>query len=646
MNPAPALVSLLVLCVGIVLAAAPHVSHLPAWVSVLAAAAVAWRAWAAWRGERMPRRWLLYVLVIFGVAGVFVTHRTLFGRDAGVTMLVLFLALKLLETRTQRDAIIVTFLCYFLALTSFFYSQTIGIAALTFVTVLVLTTALISFNAPGRPLQSQVKIAGMLLAQGLPVMLILFLFFPRVSGPLWGMPADAYAGMTGLSETMTPGAISSLSQSDAIAFRVQFDATPPPKNVLYWRGPVFWDFDGRTWAPGGRTLAAGMADFVPESPPVTYTVTVEPHNRRWLFALDIPGRVPPAADVTADFQLRSRVPLRTRARYAMSSFLAYRATSASSRPELREALRLPPGFNPRANALATQWALDSANHEEILQRGIEFFRRAGLQYTLTPPPLGRDSVDQFLFGTKRGFCEHFSSAFAYMMRAAGVPARIVTGYQGGEVNPVDGYIVVRQADAHAWTEVWLRGRGWVRVDPTAIAVPLRVESGLAAAVPAGEPVPFLVRADLSWLRTLRFNWEALANYWNQWVLGYNPERQRGLFNRLGMPEANWQAMAQMLFWTVGTLIAAFAFWLLRRARSSDAVQVAWMKFCAKLSRRGTRREPSEGPLAFGARAVRAHPQVARSIDAITALYIDLRYGPAPNRKGISQLRTLVREFRV
>lgn len=645
MNPAPTLASLLVLFAGIALAAAAHIPRLPWWVSAIAAAAVAWRAWAAWRGERMPRRWLLFGLVIFGVVGVLVTHRTLFGRDAGVTMLVLFLALKLLETRTQRDAIIVTFLCYFLSLTSFFYSETITTAGLMLVTVLVLTAALVSFNSPARSLQGHFKTAGVLLAQGLPVMLILFLFFPRVQGPMWGMPTDAYAGRTGLSDSMTPGAISSLSRSDAIAFRVQFDDAAPHKKLLYWRGPVFWDFDGRTWTLSSRMLA-GRANFVPTGPPLTYTVTVEPHNRRWLFALDLPGRVPHNADVTADFQLRSRVPVRTRTRYAMSSFLDYRATNVDTEQALRAALRLPTGFNPRATALAERWARESADRAGILLRGIEFFRRAGLGYTLTPPPLGRDSVDDFLFGTKRGFCEHFSSAFAYMMRAAGVPTRVVTGYQGGEVNPVDGYIVVRQADAHAWNEVWLDELGWVRVDPTAIAVPLRVESGLAAAVSAEEPLPFLARTDLTWLRALRFNWEALANYWNQWVLGYNPERQRNLFNRLGMPEANWQAMAQVLFWTVGAVIAAFALWLLRRAKPGDAAHAAWVKFCAKLARRGTERGVSEGPQAFGARAEHAHPGVARSIDTITALYIDLRYGPAPDRAGVARLRTLVREFRI
>ncbi|MCZ7564883.1 MAG: transglutaminase domain-containing protein [Burkholderiales bacterium] len=280
-----------------------------------------------------------------------------------------------------------------------------------------------------------------------------------------------------------------------------------------------------------------------------------------------------------------------------------------------------------------------------MRRAVDFFGRAGFGYTLNPPPLGRESVDDFLFGTKRGFCEHFSSAFAYLMRAAGVPARIVTGYQGGEVNPVDGYVTVRQADAHAWVEVWLGARGWTRVDPTAAAVPLRIESGLAAAIPRGEPLPFLVRADMTWLRTLRFNWEALANYWNQWVLGYSPERQRVLLNRLGMPDANWQALAQMLFWSIGAMVLAFALWLLRKAPPRDAAHALWLRFCAKLARRGTPRGAAEGPQSFAERAARAHPRGAERIRTIASLYIDLRYGPAPDDGAVARLRSLVREFR-
>lgn len=636
---------LLALIAGCLLAAAPHGPRLPWWVTALAAAMLAWRAWAQWRNEILPRRWLLLALVIVGLGGVYLTYRTIFGRDAGVTLLVLFLSLKLLETRSHRDAVVVTFLCYFLALTNFFYSQSVPTATLMLVTVLVLTTALVAFNGPRRKLRECARVAGLLLAQAVPVMVILFFLFPRTAGPLWGLPADAFSGTTGLSDSMTPGTISLLSQSDAIAFRAKFDGPPPQRRHLYWRGPVFWDFDGRTWRAGDVRVAE-HGTFEPLGAPIFYSVTLEPHERNWLFALDLPAKVPPGAGATGDFQLLARVPVRNRVRYEASSFLEYRAIGGAGPAELEAARELPPGFNPRAVALAQSWRREAGSDERILARAIDYFRRANLQYTLAPPPLGRDSVDEFLFETKSGFCEHFSSAFAFMLRAAGVPARIVTGYQGGELNPVDGYLIVRQSDAHAWVEVWTAAGGWLRVDPTAAAVPIRIESGLAAAVPATDPLPLLGRADLTWLRALRFNWEALANYWNQWVVGYNAERQRDLLSRLGMPSPSWEKMAMALFWLVGLVVALFSLWLLRRAHGEDPVTVAWRRFGRKLARRGTARRPSEGPSAFAARAAAEQPHVATDVAEIGALYVSVRYGRDPDPSLVGLLRQRVRELKV
>jgi transglutaminase-like putative cysteine protease len=636
---------LLALLAGCLLAAAPHAPRLPWWVTMLAAAMTAWRAWAQWRNEILPRRWLLLVLVFVGLGGVYLTHRTVFGRDAGVTLLVLFLSLKLLETRTHRDAVIVTFLCYFLALTNFFYSQTLATAALMLATVLILTTALVAFNAPRRPLRESTRTAALLLAQGVPVMVIMFFLFPRVSGPLWGLPADAFSGTTGLSDSMTPGNISFLSQSDAIAFRARFDAAAPERRRLYWRGPVFWHFDGRTWR-GGDVGTSEAPEFEPRGEPIFYTVTLEPHERNWLFALDMPAKVPAGAAATGDFQLLARAPVRNRVRYETSSFLEYRATSGATPHELAAARQLPEDFNPRARALAQSWRREAGGDERILARAIEHFRRAGFQYTLAPPPLGRDSVDDFLFGTRSGFCEHFSSAFVFLMRAAGVPARVVTGYQGGEMNPVDGHLVVRQSDAHAWAEVWTAAEGWVRVDPTAAAVPVRVEAGLAAAVPRTDPLPFLGRVELDWLRAARFNWEALANYWNQWVVGYNTDRQRELLSRLGMPSPTWEKMAMGLFWLVGLVVAVFSLWLLRRAHGEDAVTVAWRRFGRKLARRGTARHPAEGPRSFAARAAAEQPHVAADVREIGDLYESVRYRPNPDPSLVGLLRQRVRELKV
>jgi transglutaminase-like putative cysteine protease len=636
---------MLALLAGCLLAAAPHAPRLPWWVTLLAAAMLGWRAWAQWKNEILPRRWLLLVLVVVGLGGVYLTYRTIFGRDAGVTLLVMFLALKLLETRAHRDAVVVTFLCYFLALTNFFYSQSVMTAVLMLATVLILTASLVAFNGTRRRLSESARVATTLIAQGVPVMVILFFLFPRVSGPLWGLPADAFSGTTGLSDSMTPGNISLLSQSDAIAFRVQFDGPAPDRRRLYWRGPVFWHFDGRTWRAGDVHVSE-VPEFEPRGQPHFYAVTLEPHERNWLFALDMPAKVPPGAAATGDFQLHARLPVRNRVRYETSSFLDYRATSGATPNELDAARQVPDDFNPRAVRLAESWRREAVTNERVVERAIEYFKRANLQYTLAPPPLGRDSVDEFLFETKSGFCEHFSSAFAFMMRAAGVPARVVTGYQGGELNPIDGYVVVRQSDAHAWVEVWTARDGWLRVDPTAVAVPIRVEAGLAAAVPRTHPLPLLGRVELNWLRALRFNWEALANYWNQWVVGYNTERQRDLLSRLGMPSPSWEKMAMALFWLVGLVVAVFSLWLLRRAHGEDPVTAAWRRFCRKLARRGTARRPSEGPHAFAARAALEQPHVAADVAEIGGLYVNVRYGRDPDPTLVGLLRQRVRELKV
>ncbi|MCX7892328.1 MAG: DUF3488 and DUF4129 domain-containing transglutaminase family protein [Burkholderiales bacterium] len=640
--PAP---SLYLLFAGIAIATVPHLPRLPAWISALAVGLLAWRAWVVRRRIALPRKWLVIGLAATSLVMVYLHYKTLFGRDAGVALLVVFLALKLLEMKSLRDVTVVVLLAYFLALTNFFYSQTILVAAVMTGALVVLTAALVGCNAPRRALGANVRTAAALLAQGLPVMLVLFLLFPRVQGPLWGMPQDAFAGMTGLSDSMTPGNISLLSQSDAIAFRAKFEGDPPPRGALYWRGPVFWEFDGRTWR-GGRGPSSQFYRFEPEGSPVKYEVTVEPHNRQWLFALDLAGQVPPNAFGTADYQLISRAPVRHRIRYPMHSFLQYRAIAAAMPAELDYARELPAGANPRTRELARRWRVESGGDgEAIVARAIDHFRNAGLRYTIAPPLLGENPVDEVLFVTKQGFCEHFSSAFAFLMRAAGVPARIVTGYQGGELNPVDQFLVVRQSDAHAWVEVWLPARGWVRVDPTAVVVPLRVESGLAAAVPETGALPLLVRVDVPWLRELRFGWEALANRWNQWVLGYNPERQREFLTRLGMPSADWHELATTLFWAVGGLVLLIALFVLRRRLARDPVQRVWLAFCAKLARAGTERRPSEGPAAFAERAAREHPEQAGTVAAIARLYADLRYGPSPAPEGVGELARRVREFR-
>lgn len=632
-----------VLLAGLGMALFPHASHLPAWTVAAATVVFAWRLFAAWKSLALPPRWLLILMTFAGVAADLLSYRTIFGRDPGVTLLVVLLSLKLLETKTQREVFVITFLSYFLALTNFFYSQTIPTGLLMLATVLVITAGLIGFNAPSRRLVDNFRTAGALLVQAGPVMLLLFFLFPRVTGPLWGMPQDAFSGVTGLSDSMSPGAISQLSQSDAIAFRVKFEGNPPARPQLYWRGPVFWHFDGRTWRGAGLPRLQRTVQFEARGAPVDYEITLEPHNRQWLFTLDLPARLPPNTRLTSDYLLLSIPPVRSRIRYELRSYPAYVAMAGADGEDLRAATFFPRETNPRTQALAREWRRTLGSNEAILRQAITFLREGRYGYTLLPPLLrSMHTVDEFLFETKEGFCEHFASSFVFLMRAAGVPARVVTGYQGGDMNAVDGYMVVRQADAHAWSEVWLEDRGWVRVDPTAAAAPLRVESGIAAAARQGAPL--LMRTDLSWLRTLRDNWEALGNKWNQWVLGYNPDRQREMMAWFGVRSPSWETLAMILFWSVATVLGIIALWLFARYRPVDPTQRAWHAFCRKLGRAGIPRGETEGPLDFSERAAAQLPRRAEAVRTIAGLYVELRYGRAADPRLLAQLKTLVRAF--
>ena len=368
---------------------------------------------------------------------------------------------------------------------------------------------------------------------------------------------------------------------------------------------------------------------------------------RWLFAIDLPDRVPAGAKLTSDYQLLSDRPVRVRQRYEMSSRLASLIEEDESPAALRRALRLPSGSNPRAVELGRQIRAQSATDLEAVNSVLNIFRTQLFFYTLVPPELGRYPVDEFLFETRRGFCEHYASAFVFLMRAAGVPARVVTGYQGGEMNPLGDYLIVRQSEAHAWAEVWLEGQGWRRVDPTAAVSPARIEVGVAAALPQGEPLPLAVRSDLRFLKQLRFTLDAVTNSWNQWVLGYTPDRQLHLMERLGLGKPTWQRLIVLLMCMAGAVLLALALMILRRLRGAvpDSTQRAYRRFCRVLARAGLPRAASEGPTDFARRVIAQRPTAAGQVQAITELYVGLRYGHAGAAE-LELLRSLVRGFRV
>jgi transglutaminase-like putative cysteine protease len=641
--------SVLWLIAALAMVAAPHLERVPLWLSGLIGMLAFWRLYLLHYGLRMPSRWLLIAIAAAAAVGVFIAYGRLFGRDAGVALLVIMLALKLLELTAHRDAMVLSFLAYFLIITNFLYSQSIPTALYMLAAVWFITATMTGFQYRTRrpSTRKQLGFAGLLLAQAAPLALVLFLFFPRVQGPLWGLPQDALAGMSGLSDSMSPGTLSTLILSDNVAFRVKFDEKVPAAPMLYWRGPVLWDFDGTTWtAP--RVPYLLRRDFQPLGGRVSYSVTVEPHSKRWLFALDLPEKVPPRAFLTTDFQLLWSGPVTTRVRYDMTSSLEFRNGGDETPYELRRGLQLPAGFNPGTAELAKKMRARASTDRDFVSIALRYFREEEFSYTLAPPLLeGPHPVDRFLFETRSGFCEHYASAFAVLARAAGIPSRIVTGYQGGEVNPVGDYMIVRQADAHAWVEVWLGTEGWVRVDPTAAVSPARVQTGIGNAMPGTSPLPGLSGGKYPWVHRARLTWDSFANTWNQFVLGYGPDRQQQLLNRIGIDEATWQTLITIMLAAAGGVIALLSLLMLRRLRRGvrDPVLRAWNAFCARMAERHLPRAPHEGPLDYAHRLAPVVPDLAPHISAISHLYADLRYGRQRHNDEVERLRHMVDKFR-
>jgi transglutaminase-like putative cysteine protease len=644
------------LLASLVLVLAPHGLRLPAWLSVLILAFIGWRI-GIMRGLRPPGamhrrlapppRVLLVAMVGAASLGVFLQYGTLFGREPGVALLSIMVSMKLLELQSRRDATVLVFLTYFLIITHFLYSQSLPTALLMMVAVWLTTATMIGLHQREPRMRETASISAQLLLQSVPLMVVLFLLFPRLPGPLWGLPRDAGQAVTGLSDSMSPGSFGQLATSSDVAFRVEFAGPMPRPADLYWRGPVLSHFDGRVWSIGNAPAAVQM-QVRALSVPIAYTITLEPHPGRWLLALDMPTALPPLARMSGEFVLLANAQVRDRTRYEGRAALDYRINENETEAELRRALQLPSGLNPRSLALAAQLRSEGQAPARIVESVLERFRSEPFFYTTRPPLLeSRDTVDQFLFESRRGFCEHYASAFTFLMRAAGIPARVVTGYQGGVVNPVGNYLVVRQAEAHAWSEVWLAGRGWVRIDPTAAVSPSRVEDGIAASIAQGDPLPLMVRGSLPLLSRAGFAIDAVANAWNQWVLSYNNQRQQQLLRNLGIRASDWKTLSLLLLAGIGAAALLAALLVLRslRPRRSDPVDRAWARLCRKLARAGIVRGNAEGPATFARRVAHLRPDLAPALQDITVRYIRLRY-QQPDRAACAQADTLELRRRV
>ena len=609
------------------LAMLPHFLNLPLWISGFALFALTWRLLQARARLREVPKWVLVPLVLVGGVSVFAQYWTIVGREPGLALLTVMTGFKFLESRTHRDILILIFLCYFLLATHFLFSQSIPIALYMFAVLIVITATLMSINQRDDSVAmiDRLKSSGRLVLSAIPIMMLLFVLVPRIPGPIWGITQEQRGGVTGLSESMSPGQISNLITSNEVAFRVNFEDSIPEQGLLYWRGPVMVDYNRGSWRQAKHYVLKRM-NIRDAGMPVRYTVTLEPHGKHWLFGLDMPVRIIPGSYMSSEYQFTSKKPINDLKRYTLDSRLEFRVGLEEPLEYLLQASTFPEVENPRTLALGEQWADRYDNPVDIINQALHMFRSDEFVYTLQPPLLGSNPSDEFLFRTRRGFCEHYASSFALLMRAAGIPARVVTGYQGGEVNELGGYLIVRQSDAHAWTEVWLDDRGWVRIDPTAAVSPDRIENGLDQALPdvfatfkIGQRSPVIGR--------LLFGWDNMKKTWNDWVLNYDQRKQESFLHSLGLGIRTWGDMIITLVITMVALLAVYGLisWYRDRPPRPVEFETIMNAVLKKLARAGFRRRPSEALSEFVARIDVEHQQHDRQLERIVDAYTRIKY---------------------
>jgi protein-glutamine gamma-glutamyltransferase len=605
-----------------------HLDRLPLWACAAALILIAWRLLRARTVGWYPGIVLRAVLALALVGLVLVRFHTLNGLAAGGTLLVLMAGLKLLETRTARDEYVMVGAALFLLLAACLDREDLVRTPLYAVQAWLCCAALAVVTYPECPGPAAARLAGRALLMALPLAALLFVFFPRLPGAFWAIPQGGEAS-TGLSDTMSPGSIVRLTASYEPAFRAKFHGAIPPPAERYWRGPVLHDFDGYTWRGGAGFHARERLENLGIT--YRYSVTLEPSRRRWWLALDIPAESPdPHVLLTYDHQLLADEPVTETLSFEALSYTHAATAQALDPAGQRQDTALPEGSNPRTTALARALRKRAGSDAEFVRAVLEFLRSGGFAYTLTPERLGANPVDDFLFNTREGFCGHYASAFATLMRAAGVPARVVTGYLGGEWNPIGGYFVVRQSDAHAWTELWLTGRGWIRVDPTAVVAPERLERGIYDLLP--EALSPRQRLLHSWplLTQLLQRWDATNAWWSAHVLRFDYDAQLGLLARLGVrtPDARylgWGFMAVLCAW-----LALVAWQVGRSARppAPDALARIYTRLCRKVARVASARMSHQGPLAFASAVIAQRPDLSEPLHGLFERYAQLRYGPS------------------
>ena len=643
----------------------PQVAHLPIWCSSLVAGVLAWRGTLAWQSKPLPSRWWLVVLLIIAIAATLATHKTILGRDAGVTLLVILLALKTLELRAQRDAFVVFFLGFFCMLSNFLFSQSLLTAFAMLVALTGLLTALVNAHMPvGKPpLVVAAKIAAKMALLGAPIMVVLFMLFPRLA-PLWGMPGGPAQGKSGLSADMRVGTIAKLALDDSIAMRIKFEGKPPAARDVYLRGPVLSSFDGREWLPLKPTVEVNSLKVYGQ--PISYEVTLEPNYKPWLFALDAAAAAPKLAGyelrMTPDLQWLTNRPITELLRYKAQSFTQFSYGPEKQNLSLQNYLDLPASFNPRTLQLATDIRRDArfaeADAATLTKEVMQKLRTGGYEYTLEPGVYGDNTADEFWFDRKAGFCEHIASSFVILMRALDVPARVVTGYQGGEFNAVDDYWVIRQSDAHAWAEVWQAGTNngskdsssvgsWVRVDPTSAVAPQRIDSLQRLTAPSGAFggaiaslwTSTLGNSGYNPLLQLRDIWDAVNNTWNQKILNYSVAVQLNVLKNLGFSSPSWIDLSYVLIAIIVGASLLGIVWTVWDKRQHDP----WLRMLAsvriRLEKTGLTSKASISPRELARITLNRFGESAKPLAAWLIKLEELRYRSSTSNTDIASLKS-------
>ena len=616
------------------IAAGPHLAAMPALLAGVIILLCVWRVAAGWFQRPPIPGWLRILITLSLIVLVVMAYGGLWGRRFATGLLCVMLAAKSMEMYQARDMRMVASVCFFLVATQFLFNESLPYLIYLAAGCWIATLALIQIQQipamqrakadKQQPSQRHSLIqAATLLGLALPVALVLFVLFPRLAQPLWGLPDEMMDGRTGLSDSMSPGTIAELFLDDSPAFRAEFDDQPPPPQQRYWRGPVLWRFDGSTWRTAYFSDMRGRQTAPITDNSVHYRMQLEPHERRWLLGLDYPASSDmPEARITVDHQLISRHPITTLSQYEVISTPDFIPDGELHAAQRFMATYLPPDRNPRTRALADELRRRYPDDRELIDAVLTMFYEE-FSYSLSTAPLGRHGADEFLFDIQDGYCEYYASAFAVLMRAAGIPTRIVTGYHGGFWSQAGGYLLVRQSDAHAWNEVWLEDTGWVRVDPTAAVSPLRITEGSRNVVDRGRSL-----FAIDWVFRLRNQYDRVQHLWNQWVLGFNAERQRWMLNRLGLPDMGATGISLLMLAILTLIGIPLALWLLRehhRPARSEAER-AWRRLLRRLRRKRLVKRPAETPLEFASRVEPELGEQGPDLIQLALIYTRVHYG--------------------